>query len=790
MRNQTSSRLLIYGFTAVLFIVVIITVISLLRMALVNKKLDILSEDYSRKLELVHKMRTAARERSISLHKMVLTRDPFERDEEYLNFVNLGGRFASTREQFFKLPLNEEEKTILSNQSKLSRISVPLQNRVIDLILAEQYEQASQILLSESLPAQNNVLVSLGKLVDLEYQYSRETIGKIKTSNEFAYVLMIFLAGAALAASTGIAAFVTRRVSKMEQDLFQEKERVEVTLHSIGDAVITTDANGFIDYLNPVAEHLTGWSSANAQKRPLLEVFNIINESDRTPAKDPVEECLTKGDITYLPPPTLLISRTGHEFSIEDSAAPIRNGEGDIIGAVLVFHDVSLARKMAKQLSWQASHDVLTGLANRREFERKLEQLIYGARNHNEHHALCYLDLDQFKIVNDTCGHVAGDELLRQLGIIFTQKLRKQDTLARLGGDEFGILLESCNIDEAKIIAEHIRKVLNEFRFLWKEQTFEIGASIGVVAISSETDSMVNLLSTADAACYVAKEKGRNRIHIYQPGDQELAQRHGEMQWVSRITKAMEDNRFVLYAQPIKEIEPSNESGLILEILLRLNDEEGKLISPSDFFSSAERYAVTPTIDRWVVSKSFETLSHAPQGSIRRVAINLSGHTLSDDEFLDFLIKQFDNNTVEPEQICFEITETAAIANLSYASRFMSIMSELGCRFALDDFGSGLSSFRYLKTLPVDILKIDGAFVKDMVDDPIDRAMVEAINQIGHVMGLKTVAEFVENQEILDLLRVIGVDFAQGYGIAKPIMLESLLEDYLNPQKQGVATRS
>jgi diguanylate cyclase (GGDEF)-like protein/PAS domain S-box-containing protein len=561
---------------------------------------------------------------------------------------------------------------------------------------------------------------------------------------------------------------------RAERALFEEKERIQVTLHSIGDAVITTDAAGIVQYMNPMAESLTGWPAAKAYGQPLVTVFHIINEETREPAPDPVACCLQEGRITGLAVHTSLLSRSGHEYAIQDSAAPIRGQGGEILGVVLVFSDVTEARRLSQAMSYQASHDALTGLINRREFEQRLRRALETARDGEIEHTLGYLDLDQFKIINDTCSHAAGDELLRQLSGLFKVRIRKRDSLARLGGDEFGVLMEHCSVQQAMRVADALRKMVENFRFLWEDKSFTIGVSIGLVSINKSSTDMAEVLSAADAACHMAKEQGRNRIHIYQDNDAELARRRGEMQWATRIPRALEENRFQLSFQPIAPLRGDGDEGEHYELLLRMQDETGRIVLPSAFLSSAERYNLAARLDRWVISTAFHWLTCHP-ARLERLSlcsINLSGHSLGDEAFLAFVIQQFAVTPIAPEKICFEITETIAIANLSYATHFIKVLKELGCRFALDDFGSGLCSFTYLRSLPVDFLKIDGAFVKDIVDDPMSLAMVKSINEIGQLMGKQTIAEFVENERILEKLREIGVNYVQGYFIGRPKLLE------------------
>jgi diguanylate cyclase (GGDEF)-like protein len=398
--------------------------------------------------------------------------------------------------------------------------------------------------------------------------------------------------------------------------------------------------------------------------------------------------------------------------------------------------------------------------------------MIHNAQMDDTSHVLLYLDLDQFKVVNDTCGHSAGDELLKQLSFLLHEEIRESDTLARLGGDEFGVLLESCNIEKAEQIAEKLRRVVNDFQFIWQDKTFDVGVSIGITSITHESENLSKVLSEADVACYAAKDLGRNRLHVYTIDDEELSLRHSEMQWVSRITKALEEDRFVLFGQAIKSINATSENTIHREILVRMKDENGEIVPPYSFIPSAERFNLMPSIDKWVIKNSFKYLSEKGDQQ-EYLSINLSGNSLSDETLLDYIRDNLKTFNIEPQRICFEITETTAISHLSRAVILMRELKQDGCTFSLDDFGSGLSSFAYLKNMPVDYLKIDGGFVKDIVDDPIDRAMVSAINQVGQIMGIKTIAEFVENDEILSALKVINVDYVQGYGIEKPMPLNT-----------------
>lgn len=567
-----------------------------------------------------------------------------------------------------------------------------------------------------------------------------------------------------------------RERKRIEKALYEEKERAQVTLYSIGDGVITTDAKTRVDYLNPVAEQLTGWRLEAARGHPIASVFKVIDEYNRTATPNTVAQCLKQGRVVSLADHSILVSHDNQEFGILGTVAPMRDRNGNLTGIVLVFQDVSEARRMAQQIAHQATHDALTGLINRREFEDRLKRVVNTARIEKSEHALCYLDLDQFKVINDTCGHIAGDELLRQLGSLLQTKVRARDTLARLGGDEFGVLMEHCHLEQAQRVAETLRKLITDFRFFWEDRSFSIGVSIGLVAIHEASEGITGTLRAADNACYTAKEKGRNRIQVYREDDVELAKLHGEMQWVVRIPQALEEDRFQLSFQSIIALDGTKDTKGHYELLIRLKGEDGHIVRPGAFLPAAERYNLVEKIDRWVIARALNWLTLHPQHleELFLCAINLSGQSLGNSEFLEFIEQCFQETGVPPEKICFEITETAAITNLSAATQFIKTLESGGCRFALDDFGSGLSSFAYLKNLPVQFLKIDGAFVKAIVDDNINHAMVRSINEIGQVMGKQTIAEFVENEAILERLRGMGINYAQGYGIDRPRPIEQM----------------
>jgi len=467
--------------------------------------------------------------------------------------------------------------------------------------------------------------------------------------------------------------------------------------------------------------------------------------------------------------------KDGTTFWNEFEVTPIADETGWYTHWISVQRDVTERKLAEEKLNYQSSHDELTGLVNRREFERRAEELLASVVDGRSEHAACYIDLDQFKVVNDTCGHAAGDELLRQLGALLKKSIRKGDTLSRLGGDEFGVLIKNCSTEDSFKVASYIKSIIEDYRFIYEGQSFRVSASMGLVPIFDAKTTLSILMKNADAACYLAKDYGRNRIHIYNENDEDLTQRHGEMQWVNRIQEALAENRFCLYAQSIELLKDSNKPHY--ELLVRMQDVNGGIIPPGAFLPAAERYNLIVQLDLWVIDKIFCLLHLNPSflDKVNFVSVNLSGHSLTDESVLAFIILKFRQYKIDGKKFCFEITETAAITHIVMAERFILELKKLGCKFALDDFGSGLSSFGYLKNLPVDFLKIDGIFVKSLVEDKIDYAMVKAINEIGHIMGMQTIAEFVESEGIKEILSKLGVDYAQGYCIHRPQPFEEIL---------------
>ncbi|HVF16067.1 MAG TPA: EAL domain-containing protein [Steroidobacteraceae bacterium] len=543
------------------------------------------------------------------------------------------------------------------------------------------------------------------------------------------------------------------------------------TLDSLGEGIITTDVAGRIDYLNQAAEQIVGVPAVDALGKTITEIITLVDESDRRSLGDPVRQCLTTQTKVTVGKRGLMITRGGgDERSVELTVTPLKLHKSELNGAVVVVRDVSEVRGIARQMSYQASHDALTGLVNRREFERRLEESLESAHASAARHVLCYLDLDRFKVVNDTCGHMAGDGMLREVAALIKETVRDSDTVGRLGGDEFGLLLVGCPLDKARQIADDVVRKITDYRFVWKDKIFNIGVSVGLIEISRESGAPDELMSAADSACYVAKKQG-NHVHVYSARDEAVARHRGEIQWLQRLQAALKDNRFELMAQPIVATAPSATHGPALEVLLRLQDDtvpEG--ISPVEFLRAAERYRLMSDVDRWVVQTAFTALG---RGGIRlpaqrSLAINLSGQTLGDPTFLEFVVDCLDRTGVAPEQVCFEVTENSVITNIEHAQRFIGVLHGMGCQFALDDFGRGLSSFGNLKNLALDYLKIDGTFIRNLAADSVNQAMVAAMIKLARTLNFQVIAEQVEDAGALDAAKRMGVDFVQGYHLGRP----------------------
>lgn len=589
--------------------------------------------------------------------------------------------------------------------------------------------------------------------------------GTIRQEAQRGWLTLILYGLLALAAGA-LAVFSLVRVHRDAISLHVQKELAETTLSSIGDAVITADAAGRVTYLNPVAEELTGWLSVDAQGRPAPEVLRL-RHTRHASMRDPIGACLQHGCTIGLSSGHVLTRPDGREVAIEDSCAPIRDPDGAIAGAVLVFYDTENVHQQHHLLAYHATRDTLTGLINRREFERRLDELVNRPNDAKGQHALAYMDLDQFKVVNDTAGHIAGDQLLRQLSFLLRRQVRESDVLARLGGDEFALILYNCPLENAATVCAGLLQVFQSFRFSWGEREFDVGASIGLVPITDETSSALEALSDADNACFIAKNQGRNQVHVHSQDDEEVTRRRQEMEWATRIREMLRAEQFTLHAQPMAPLAPGLPSRQ--EVLVRIMDTDGQAIMPMAFIPAAERFGYMREIDRWVIRNACALLAEAHHYDSETVFnVNLSGASLSDRNLAGFILAETAQHGVSPDQVCFEITETAVINNLDTAVDLMQELKEHGFTFALDDFGVGSSSFSYLRNLPVNMLKIDGTFIQTMTQDPINRAIVQSIVTISRIMGLTVSAEFVEDQETLEQLRQMGIHYAQGFSVGYP----------------------
>jgi len=778
---QLNSRsLLIAAFTTVMLLMTLLLVIGLSILNSNVSRIDSVLLEKKEKISLIAEMLRASRERTVSLQKMLIMEDPFARDEEAQVFRSSGAQFIAARDGLRALPLTADEEHRF--QMILDRVSVnaPFQLELLDQILSGQADGAWQALRSVAIPRQETISEMLSSFLNYQGQMATDAVADTRGAYAQALYLMSLLAGLVILLAATIAVFVIRHIAVTEQRLQKERERAQITLHSIGDAVITVDHVGRVEQMNTVAEQLTGFTLKQIRGRPNDEVLDLVHETPGLPQPTPLAGALNRGEVARSDGDAMLVQPNNSRLAIQYTAAPIHDPNGAVTGAILVFRDVTDMRDLAHQLEHQARHDELTGLFNRREMEACLERELAEVRRYPDKISwLCFMDMDQFKLINDTCGHAAGDELLKQIAGILTLRLREVDLVSRIGGDEFAWLISDCSRETAIGVVESIRYAIEVQHFSWEGKTYSPTASIGMTPVTPCSGNPIDLLSAADAACYVSKENGRNRLHVYDQNDVHIERRTGEMQMVHKLNGALERDGFALYGQRIKPLTDGN-GRLHIEILLRMLGDEGTPILPGAFIPAAERYNLMPRIDRWVVSNTLRQFSQAIGADFDHdccVCINLSAQSICDDEFLPFVLAELKHSRLPAADVCFEITETAAIANLSNAMEFIGAITRTGCQFALDDFGSGLSSFAYLKNLPVNFLKMDGCFVRDMVINPIDLAMVESISQIGRLMGMETIAECVEDAAVIDLLKQVGVDYAQGYAVGRPVPVEGLLQE-------------
>lgn len=768
-----SSLLLIVSFSAILLVTFAALVFISFQIKATQLQTNEIVTSNNKKSRLLVEMQQAARERSLALYSMVNIKDPFEYDEVFMKYQNYAEVFIKARQTLLSMSLSKTEHDLIKKQGELSRFAVPLQNIIIRFIDKERFKEAVNILINKSIPAQNAVLSQISKIIDYQNDNNELIVKQLQERLNNNIIIIIAISVIIFILTILTSSYVISRIRKTEKQLFFEKELAQITLHSIGDGVITVDKDYLIQTINPVAEMLADVKAKNVIGKNILSIY----ESESAKQRSEINENLAASGIQRSLFDFTLTKKDGTKYEVEHTIAPIIDQDKLILGAVIILRDVTEVRTMEKRLSYQASHDALTGLINRREFEVRLKQIIRNAQTEDIMHSICFLDLDKFKIINDTSGHAAGDEFLKQIPKTIQSLLRQTDVLARLGGDEFAIILDSCSIHQAKNICSQIIKKIKDTRFNWGKNSFETGASIGIVPVTKLTVSVSEVMSSVDAACYEAKDKGRNRIQVFEPDDAEFVKHQMETSWIQKIKDAIAYNNFELYYQEIQNINGKYPTPKTIELLIRLNDKE-KIISPDSFISTAERYNLMPAIDEWMISNTFAFIKDFREKHNKdiRVAINLSGQSLSEDSVLNLITNMLRKNKhLKKELICFEITETAAIANMSKAIEFIASVKQMGCKFSLDDFGSGLSSFSYLRNMPVDNIKIDGIFIRGIHTDPINKIFVESIHNISKIMGIKTTAEYVESEEILNCIKSIGIDYAQGYYIAKPAPVSSLL---------------
>lgn len=569
---------------------------------------------------------------------------------------------------------------------------------------------------------------------------------------------------------------------RLQQQLEEQHELLEVTLQSIADAVLTTDALGHVTWLNPVAQRLTGWSAAEARGQPASRVFLAQREDTGEPMADPVQRCLATGRPTRLPAGAMLLSRAGELHAVDDSVAPIRDAEGHVLGAVLVFRDVTQQRRQFDEIRWRASHDGLTGLVNRGEFGQRLARTLERAKRDGSQHALLAFDLDRFKLVNDHCGHAAGDEVLREVARRLEAGVRGRDTVARLGGDEFAAILENCSLDEAMHVAQKLCDAMDQYRYVHGEQRFRIGTSIGVAPLDGRWPDADAAMREADSCCMIAKEQGRNRVHLWVPDDATLRAHQSEHRWATRLQQALDEDRFELDLQRVMPAHGQDDGCLRGELLLRLRERDGSRVLPGAFMPAAERFHFAPRLDRWVLGQAVALLQRSGPPEVAALSINVSALTLQDAAYHQearALLTEL--GAARAAALCMEITETAVITQLGEAARFITQMQALGVRIALDDFGAGSASFAHLKALPVDVLKIDGQFVRALMTDPLDQVAVRSFVDVARTLGLTTVAECVETPDVLLELARLGVGEVQGFLLHRPQPLAELLASDKKP---------
>ncbi len=765
LHREQGRYALIAGYIVIWLLMTLLSVASLGYMSAIQEQLRDIVAVHNTKKDLVKQMHASTRERVFSLQHMLLLDDPFERDTESMKIDTYGVKFTNARDQFMKLPLDPAEQQLMISHAVLASRAGPAQRDAISLIMENEMERARQLLLDEVIPIQQQALAVLRDLEEYQDTSIKQALQHGEDSYRNAGLLLIILGGVAVLLLLSIAVKVFKVMRHAAQALHEEKDRLRVTLNSIGDGVIATDSHGLIEYINPVAEQYTGWSQEEAKGTNIFDVFHVINAADDTPVATSLDALIDESRITDPHHHCLLQRRDGLTLAVDFTSSAIHHEDGSVGGYVTVFRDESELREMAHHLSHQAAHDPLTNLINRREFERHLIALLRRGELNNGEHVLCYLDLDRFKVVNDSCGHAAGDELLKQLVTLFKHRVRNNDLLARIGGDEFGLLLENCPVERALRITEEIRHTVHRYRFVWKGQSFQVGVSIGMVAIDNRWQNLPELLAAADAACYAAKDGGRNRVHLYLNSDS--GEPGEEATWPARIRDALEHDGLIHYYQKPVALSATPAEPHCYDLQLRIKEQGWQHLPLAPLMPQAERHGLAPRIDRWAVENAL-VLARLREDYQAIHAVQLSASSLQDTTFVSDIATIARQRSISPAQLCLEIPEGYLLTATSQAYAAALGLKEQGFRIALNGTGESIGAHDTLRNLPFDYVRIAGDFVYEALEDPIHRIRLEAIVRMAHSMGMQVIVMDVQSGPLLELLAEIGADYLSGTGIDKP----------------------
>ncbi|MEK6749482.1 MAG: EAL domain-containing protein [Pseudomonadota bacterium] len=773
MSNDRSQVGIIVGFSAVLGLMILTIVAAIMAMAANQRSLEAVVQDHMAKIALATRMHNASRESAVRVYQMALDNSASRRDELSRQYMQFDEEFSVARSALLAMQLSPEEQALLEEQYAATQQANFYQAEAMRLLAQKHSTPTRNAVLAKMVAAQSNVLNSLQRIYALQIRSSIITTESATDVYQQTRLFSIVLAFMVTISGAAIGAWVIRCTRQARVALYTEKEKAQVTLDSMVEGVLVVTAEGRVDFVNPVAERLCGWREGEARGRLAGEVLGGATQPQdgQNPLLDACVAVCCDGEAVINTSGIGYRCIDNSEKIIEYTVSPMRDPSGSVLGAVILLRDVTEMRALGFELNFQARHDLLTGVLNRSEFENQLLLALEGARGGMLMHAYLHIDIDWFKRINDTMGRPAGDVILRQIAAVLSGRTQETDLIARLGSDEFGVLLVGCSEQRAELVAEEIRAAVHYSNFMWNDKNISMTISIGIAPIGADCGGVYDVLRAGDFACVAAKERGRNIVHTFKSDDRSLVLHQSRVHWMQRVNRALENNRFCLYAEPIKPLADYTQGSAGYELLLRMIDDDGRLVYPMAFLPAAERYEMMPAIDRWVVEHAFSQLSTLSEQEFAQVScfnINLSGQSICERSFAAFLIRTLRSGNVPPEKICFEITESTAVTNISQAMNLMTSLRKLGVRFALDDFGRGTSSFEYLKNLPVDYIKIDGIFVRNIFRDQTDYELVKSVGQIAKIMGIKTVAEYVENDRVRNTLIELGIHYGQGTGIAQP----------------------